>query len=129
MRWNNYNKYNNKKTEVDGILFDSKKEARRYTELRILEKAGEITDLQRQVKYTLIPEQREESEEIYKQGPNKGKKKPGRVVERKVEYVADFVYTQDGETVVEDTKGIRTKEYVIKRKLMLYIHKIKIREI
>lgn len=109
----NWTKYKSKKTEVDGVTFDSKKEAKRYQELRILEKAGEITDLQRQVKYELIPAQRID----------------GRVAERKVEYVADFVYTQDGQTIVEDTKGFRTKDYIIKRKLMLWVHGIRIKEI
>lgn len=110
MRWN---KYGSKKTEVDGVTFDSKKEAKRYQELRILEKAGEITDLRRQVKFVLIPSQRLD----------------GRVAERAVEYKADFVYTQDGQTIVEDTKGFRTKDYIIKRKLMLWVHGIKIKEI
>lgn len=110
MRWN---KYGSKKTEVDGVTFDSKKEAKRYQELRILEKAGEITDLRRQVKFVLIPSQRID----------------GRVAERAVEYKADFVYTQDGQTIVEDTKGFRTKDYIIKRKLMLWVHGIRIREI
>lgn len=59
-------KYRNKKVEVDGILFDSKKEANRYMELKLLEKAGEITDLKRQVRYELIPRQREQSTEMYK---------------------------------------------------------------
>lgn len=110
MRWN---KYGSKKTEVDGVTFDSKKEAKRYQELRILEKAGEITDLRRQVKFELIPSQRIN----------------GKVAERAVEYKADFVYTQDGQTIVEDTKGFRTKDYIIKRKLMLWVHGIRIREI
>lgn len=122
-------KYYNKKTEVDGVTFDSKREAKRYMELRILEKAGEITDLQRQVKFELIPDQREKTCEIYTKGPRKGEPKPGKVIERRVEYIADFVYTQDGQTVVEDTKGFRTKDYIIKRKLMLYRHGIRIREV
>ena len=61
----NSRKYRNKKVEVDGILFDSKKEANRYMELKLLEKAGEITDLKRQVRYELIPRQREQSTEMY----------------------------------------------------------------
>lgn len=126
MRWN---KYGSKKTEVDGVTFDSKKEAKRYQELRILEKAGEIKNLQRQVKFLILPEQREVSAEIYKSGPRKGQLKPGKLLERSIEYVADFVYTQDGQTIVEDTKGFRTKDYIIKRKLMLWVHGIRIREI
>lgn len=126
----NWTKYKSKKTEVDGVTFDSKKEAKRYQELRILEKAGEITDLQRQVKYELIPDQREfNAREIYTKGPKKGCFKPGKLLERKVEYVADFVYTQDGKIIVEDTKGFRTKDYIIKRKLMLWRYGIRIREI
>lgn len=127
MRWT---KYGSKKTEIDGVTFDSKKEAKRYQELRILEKAGEITNLRRQVKFELIPDQREfNGREIYTKGPKKGCFKPGKLLERKVEYAADFVYTQDGQQVVEDTKGFRTKDYIIKRKLMLYRYGIRIREI
>ena len=97
-------KYRNKKITRDGMTFDSLKEYRRYCELRLLERANAITDLQRQVKYELIPSQRIN----------------GKVVERACTYVADFVYQKDGETIVEDTKGFRTKDYIIKRKLLLY---------
>ena len=108
-RYGKVNKYRNTKVEVNGIEFDSKKEARRYQELILLQRAGKVKDLQLQVKYELIPKQ-------------KG--------ERSCSYIADFVYkNENGETIVEDTKGIRTPEYVIKRKLMLYIHKIKIKEV
>lgn len=126
--WNRYkgNKYGNRKIAFDGQTFDSKKEMRHYTELLLLEKAGKIKDLQRQVKFQLIPAQRE-PETI---GP-KGGVKPGRLIEREVAYIADFVYvdTRTGERVVVDTKGVRTKEYVIKRKMMLYFHGIRIREV
>ena len=123
-------KYGNRKIIKDGQAFDSVKEARRWFELCLLEKAGEITDLRRQVEFPLLPTQREESTEVYKRGENKGKPKPGKVIEKPVVYVADFVYmTKEGETVVEDTKGFRTKDYVLKRKMMLYFHKIKIREV
>lgn len=111
----NWTKYNNKKITMDGQKFDSKKEASRYRELRLLEKAGVIKDLRMQVKFTLIPSQRDEA--------------TGKVVERECSYKADFVYTEDGETVVEDVKGYRTKEYIIKRKLMLYQYGIRIREV
>lgn len=107
-------KYNSKKTAVNGQVFDSKKEARRYQELKLLEKAGEIQDLRTQVKFVLIPSQRDET---------------GKVVERECSYKADFVYTEDGETVVEDVKGYRTEAYIIKRKLMLYRYGIRIREV
>lgn len=106
-------KYRARKTEVDGIVFDSKLEAHRYRELQLLERAGEISDLQRQVKYELIPSQ----------------KLDGKVVERAVTYVADFVYLENNKLVVEDTKGVRTKDYIIKRKLMLYVHHIRVKEV
>ena len=78
----------------------------------------------------LIPEQREPSHELYKAGPHKGEKKPGKLLERKCEYIADFVYTtKDGDYIVEDAKGMHTKEYLIKRKLMLYMHKIRVVEV
>lgn len=109
------NKYNSKKTVVDGQMFDSKKEANRYQELLLLEKAGVIKDLRTQVKFKLIPAQRDEA--------------TGKVVERECSYKADFVYEEDGKTVVEDVKGFRTKEYVIKRKLMLWRYGIRIREV
>ena len=120
------NKYGNRKIAFDGQTFDSKKEMRHYTELLLLEKAGKIKDLQRQVKFQLIPAQREP--DII--GP-KGGHKPGKLIEREVSYVADFVYTdlQTGQTVVVDTKGFRTKEYTIKRKMMLYFHGIRIKEV
>ena len=126
--WNRYkgNKYGNRKIEVGGISFDSKKEARHYTELMLLEKAGKIKDLQRQVKFQLIPAQREP--DII--GP-KGGVKPGKLIEREVSYVADFVFwdLRTGQTVVEDTKGFRTKDYLLKRKMMLYFHGIRIKEV
>lgn len=105
------NKYHNIKTKTaDGIIHDSRKEARRWCELKLLEKAGKITDLQRQVPFELIPKQDGE---------------------RACSYVADFVYrdVEANKKVVEDTKGKKTKDYVIKRKLMLYVHGIKISEI
>lgn len=122
-------KYNNKKIIIDGIKFDSKKEALRYKELKMLEKAGIIHDVQRQVKYVLIPAQYEPTSSVYVKGNNKGKPKKGKLIERECAYYADFVYTENGKTVVEDTKGMRTPEYIIKRKLMLYIHGVRIKEI
>lgn len=93
-------KYSARKTVVDGIKFDSAKEARRYSELKLLERAGEISDLQRQVKFTLIPKSEDE---------------------RPVFYIADFVYEEkDGKRIVEDVKGYRTKDYIIKRKLFKF---------
>lgn len=125
------NKYGNKKVIIDGLVFDSKREAKRYQELKLLEKCGAIRDLQRQVKYELIPTQKEKSTKVYTKGRKKGQPIEGKTIERPVYYVADFVYIDcaTGKTVVEDTKGVRTKDYVMKRKLMLYFHKIKIQEV
>lgn len=128
----NKQKYYNKKVTVNGIKFDSRKEARRYTELCLAVRAGKISDLKTQVEYELIPAQYEEisTGEIYRRGEKKGELKKKRTcVEKAVKYVADFVYTANGKTVVEDTKGMRTKDYIIKRKLMLYVHHIRIREV
>lgn len=101
-------KYNAVKTEVDGIRFDSRKESARYEYLKTLEKAGVISDLILQPRFLL-------------QEPFicDGKK------ERKIEYVADFQYTQNGETIVEDVKSpaTRTAVYRLKRKLFLYRYK------
>lgn len=117
-------KYGNRKAEVDGIAFDSKKEARRWRELTLLQEVGKISDLRRQVKYTLIPAQREPDTKGKRGGIIKGK-----LLEREVAYYADFVYIADGRTVVEDTKGVRTPEYIIKRKLMLWRYGLRIKEI
>lgn len=125
-------KYGNHKIQRDGLTFDSVKEFKRFCELSLLERAGQIQDLRRQVEYELIPAQYEKipTGEIYKRGDRKGQPKMKSVcIEKSVSYVADFVYTENGETVVEDTKGFKTKDYIIKRKLMLWIHNIKIREI
>jgi hypothetical protein len=124
------NKYYNVKTKTsDGNVFDSTKEARRWEQLLLLAKAGEITELQRQVAYELIPNQYESYERYSKRGERL--KDGQRLLERKVEYVADFVYTiaETGENVVEDAKGVRTKEYIIKRKLMLAVHSIRVKEV
>lgn len=125
-------KYGNRKTRTsDGVVHDSRKEANRWMQLNFLQRAGEITNLQRQVEFVLIHDQRELSTEVYKRGKNKGLPKEGKLLEHKVCYVADFVYTdlKTGETVVEDTKGVKTKDYILKRKMMLYFHNIRIKEI
>jgi len=132
MAWNRSRaKYGNRKVVIDGITFDSEREAHRYTELKLLEKAGKITGLQLQREFELIPAQREFTDKKYTKGPNKGKVKPGKVIERKCSYVADFVYwdLENNCMVVEDTKGMRTTEYIIKRKLMLYMRGIRIKEV
>ena len=116
----NTNKYHARKWELDGLTFDSHKEARRWQELRFLSRAGIIKDVRRQVEFELIPAQKDES---------------GKVIERAVKYVADFVYkeTRDGKEyfVVEDVKSeaTKTREYIIKRKLMLYMCGIRIKEV
>lgn len=124
-----HRKYGNKKYTVDGITFDSKHEAHRYQELKVLQDAGIIFDLKLQVEFILIPAQYAPSTEVYKSGRKKGKPKPGLLLERKCSYIADFVYIENGVLIVEDAKGMRTKEYVIKRKLLLYMHGIRIREV
>lgn len=124
------NKYYNVKTKTsDGQVFDSMKEARRWEQLLLLAKAGEITELRRQVAYELIPNQYETYERYSKTG--KRFKDGVRLAERKVDYVADFVYTiaKTGENIVEDSKGVRTKDYIIKRKLMLAVHSIRVKEV
>ena len=106
-------KYNNKKIEVDGITFDSRREANRYKALKLLEKAGEISNIERQKRFELIP----------KQTDAKG------ITVRACCYVADFVYTdKEGRQIVEDVKGMRTDVYKIKKKLMLYVHGVTVIE-
>ena len=107
-------KYGNSKITIDGIRFDSKREAQRWQELRLMERAGRITDLRRQVKFVLVPSQRGED---------------GKVIEKQVAYIADFVYLKDGKTVVEDSKGYRTEVYRLKKKMMLYFFHIRIQEV
>ena len=107
-------KYHNQPVVVNGIKFDSRREARRYQELQLLLRAGEITQLELQKKYPLIPSQ----------------KKPSGGTERACTYTADFVYRdKTGREIVEDSKGMKTQQYIIRRKLMLYIHGIEVKEI
>lgn len=108
-------------TMPDGTLmhFDSKREARRYMDLWLMQRSGEITNLRTQVKYPLLPKQ------VRSDGTQ----------ERAIDYVADFVYEKDGETVVEDSKGFRNtasaayRVFVMKRKMMLYFHGVTVREV
>lgn len=107
-------KYGNVKTEVNGVVYDSKKEAQRAMELEQLEKAGVIKNLERQKKYVLQPKFM----------------LAGHTV-REITYVADFVYEEDGKVVVEDVKGPATRSnpvYKIKKKMMMYVHGIEIKE-
>lgn len=119
------NKYHARRYMIGDEMFDSKKEAGRWQELKLLERAGEISHLQRQVKYVLIPSQYEVV------GFTKNGKEKRHLVERECSYVADFVYHDlaSNEVVVEDVKGFKTKDYIIKRKLMLHVHGIRIREV
>ena len=125
------NKYHSRKVITsDGIVFDSRRESVRWTQLKLLERAGKITNLKRQVKYVLVPAQYESvsMKDYIKSG---GKKTKGKLIERECSYIADFVYwdNETNEIVVEDTKGVRTKDYVIKRKLMLKEYGIRIKEV
>ena len=110
-------KYHSRKTTLAGMTFDSKKEAQRYVELRCLERAGEITALEHQVPFELLPVQKDQD---------------GRVIERAVKYTADFVYVDSaGRKVVEDVKSsaTKTRDYILRRKLMLWRHGIRIQEV
>ena len=120
-------KYGNIKTRG----YDSQKEAERARVLHLLERAGKIRDLREQVPYELIPKQTEMGTRIVTRRGKTVMQTVERVVERPVVYVADFVYYDPitEETVVEDAKGVRTKEYVIKRKLLLWIYGIRIKEV
>lgn len=104
-------KYHAKKTVVDGIEFDSAKEAKRYTRLRDMEEEGMIQHLRLQVPFELLPSFECDG-----------------VKYRGMSYVADFVYVRDGKVVVEDVKGVKTPEYKMKKKLMAYFNHINIEE-
>lgn len=116
-------KYHSRKVVRDGITYDSVKEYQSYCELLLLEKAGAITGLKRQVRFKLIPAHYETVVD------SKTGKQKRTCVDRECSYVADFVYqNKDGEIVVEDTKGYKTPDYKIKRKLMWYLKGIRIKE-
>ena len=115
-------KYKNRKITRDGETFDSLKEFNRFRELQLLERAGKISKLNRQVPYTLIPAQ-------YKTIIDEKTGSERRIcLERAVTYKADFTYWENGKFVVEDAKGFRTEVYKLKKKLMLYTFGIKIKE-
>ena len=108
MQYRNRQKYGNKRSNG----FDSKREEDRWRDLCFLERAGKIHDLKRQVRFELIPAQYDD----------------GRCIERACTYYADFTYMEGKRLVVEDCKGYRTDVYKIKKKLMLWVHHIRIRE-
>lgn len=120
-----YRKYHNKRVEYDGKVFDSLKEKKRYCQLQLLEKQGMISNLRLQVSFELIPPIYED-EVVQLKTKTKIKKK---LVQRATTYIADFVYDSDGKTIVEDTKGFRTKEYELKKKMMRALLGIAIQEI
>ena len=122
-------KYKNRPVIIAGIRYASVKEAGRHKELMLLEKTGKIKNLRFQVPYELIPAQYETYERYGKKGQRL--KDGRRCLEQSCKYVADFVY-QDagtGEWIIEDSKGKRTTDYIIKRKLMLQVHGIRIHEV
>lgn len=104
-------KYHAKKTTIDGITFDSRREAKRYSELKLMERAGAIKDLRRQVKYELLPPFSVDGKHY-----------------RATTYVADFVYVEEGREIVEDCKGFRTDVYKLKRKLFAHRYGVSIKE-
>lgn len=110
MSWHT-SKFHAKKTTVDGITFDSRKEADRYLTLKAMEEEGLIRDLRRQVRYELVPAFDVDGRHY-----------------RPVFYVADFVYVEDDKTVVEDVKGMRTDVYRLKSKLFARRYGMNIRE-
>lgn len=121
-------KYNSRKVVTAEGVFDSDREYRRWRDLCLLERAGKISNLQRQVKFVLIPTQYETYERY---SPKTGKRlKDGRrCVEKECFYLADFVYYDaNGNKVVEDAKGCRTEAYILKRKLMLWVHGVRVKE-
>lgn len=109
--WGGRSKYHAKKTCVDGITFDSRKEADRYLVLKGMEEDGSIEDLRRQVRYELVPAFDVDGRHY-----------------RPISYVADFVYAENGKTVVEDVKGMRTDTYRLKSKLFARRYGMSIRE-
>lgn len=118
-------KYRNEKVKVNGLVFDSQKEYRRYLQLGMMQKTGIISDLERQVSYTLV-------DTIWQ--PVIGKKgqplKRQKCVQKSITYVADFRYKdENGNTVVEDVKGMLTEVYRIKKKLLRSLFGIEIKEV
>ena len=122
-------KYGNRKViDGNGNKFDSKKEKDRYCELLMMEKAGLIQNLQRQVHFELLPAM---YENVVIELKTKFKEER-KCVYRATEYIADFTYIQDGQEIVEDVKAsihFQDPVYKLKKKMMYYIHNIKIKEV
>ena len=98
-----HSKYRSRKTVIDGITFDSKAEARRYADLKLMERAGIISNLELQPSFVLLDAFRDASGALH----------------RAITYKADFRYTEAGKTIVEDVKGMETREFKLKRKMLL----------
>ena len=130
-RRNNSKYYNVKTKTTDGLVFDSTKEARRWEQLLLLQRAGKISHLERQVRYELTPNQYEVVERYGKKGQRI--KDGEKLVYKKAEYVADFRYrdTETGEVIVEDVKGYTKGEayslFMLKCKVLYMLYKIKVR--
>lgn len=126
-------KCGNRKVTIDGIEFDSVKEGRRYSELKLLQRAGQITDLQLQKEFELIPAQYETYARYGKTGKRLQDGK--RCIEKSCVYKADFAYMKNGQLVVEDVKGHRDPasatyaKFVIKRKLLLWRYGVRVVEV
>lgn len=129
-----YRKYRNEPITINGESFDSKKEAHRYWELQLLERAGKISELRRQVKFELAPAKYESYPRYGKKGQRLAKDGT-QCIETSCNYVADFTYLEDGHLIVEDVKGYRDPssagyaKFVVKRKWMLDKYGIRIREV
>ena len=119
------NKYHAKKVNILGIEFDSKKEGMRWLLLKDMERQGLISNLQRQVPFELLPAIYEDVT-VHLKTKDKIER---RLKQRSVNYIADFTYTKDGKQIVEDTKGLRLPEYILKKKMMLALLNIEISEI
>lgn len=140
-QWANWGKPQNKlhaeKVVIDNIVFASKREAKRYCELKLLLKAGKISNLELQREFVLLPPQYDKPTEFYQKGEKKGQPKQGKLLERGVSYFADFCYidTETSDFIVEDTKGYRDPssaeyaKFVLKRKMLLYFYGIRVKEI
>lgn len=106
-------KFRNRKVQTEEGKFDSRRELKRWNELKLLQRVGEISELERQVRFRLLP------------GGTRDDGKP----ERPVDYVADFVYVAKGKKIVEDAKGFKTTDYILKRKMMLFLLGLTIQEV